>query len=48
MDIDNASGLAEKFIALSGLAGQPGSAPNIEGNQTSAESADARQQAVTP
>jgi hypothetical protein len=44
MDIDNAPALAEKFLQLSGLAQQQGSAPNIEGNQT--DSAEARQTAV--
>jgi hypothetical protein len=48
MDIDNAPGLAEKFLQLSGLAGAQGSPPNIEGNQDVTESAEARQTAVTP
>jgi hypothetical protein len=48
MDIDNAEGIANKLMELAGLAGSPqGSAPNIEGNTTATESAEARQSAAS-
>jgi hypothetical protein len=47
MDVDNAEELAEQYMRLSGLAENQGSPPNTEGNINTAESAEARQTAVT-